>query len=700
MSVYSSSSASYCTAKDTYSETDTTSTGLSCARDQHGHKEHVGENNGCSAVREVNSFNASGTCLLGSNEAWGPSTLKKVYMVGNCMCTWQIKGDKIIRPGGSDRSARDYSRKDTEESVALLRRVDYQLYVSLLEEILRANDGIVLRCADVWGQLEQNGWTRATRVVDSDDASNDWQGMAEDAYLRPGEYILVDYERNGLAEEEVVSWLRLNERATYNRIFSDFQKNNTCKSSNEDLDIVEAFGSSSSEQSALDSVCDSDSEVNNVEIVVDGESSNTMSYNNAHSALGTGSKRNRPVAGILLKDETNNCFNDDEDAIRFIRCTKVSQLEFQYVWRILECQGWQYESGFYYAPGLDRSWNPVGQCKGDVIEFLDNVEENKKRDESAGSDDKYEAHRALLREKLLRQYYINDEEESFIYGTSVLSLNFLNVWNLLQSKHGWRYNGSRYLPPPEFSHFTGAMTDKEVLNLLDGRHTSRKEEIDNYCIRLREAILRDHYNENLQHNNRKMREQNEKPSNNCSQIKVEKLSFNHGQPHRVCDVCFRVEGSPVEEGNMFSPFVKCSVCDLVVHFDCFEPHSSNFNSTTGEFLCDCCDLAEKLSPQRTIERRLHNDSLVDAGISNEYQYKGKPVKCLFCLRNNIAGGLKPTAEGDWAHLFCMMSTKSSYYDHLPGKGNRKVVMNCKEALKENKADTNSKRHVSFSCFNR
>jgi len=226
-------------------------------------------------------------------------------------------------------------------------------------------------------------------------------------------------------------------------------------------------------------------------------------------------------------------------------------------------------------------------------------------------------------------------------------------------------------------------------------------------------------------------------------------SYHFGDNGAKCDVCFFNESNIIKP----NPLIQCRSCNLLVHDACYDTPTPV--DASGYFLCDVCHLTEKISSKKNkiiripqgeeikIEKDVKDASkeedskqgsdaifkvthvplpilLPDAEAKDDgrvYPYKQeidttennnvhienlnnfhKSLLCVFCLRADVAGGLKQSTHMAgvgkvWAHLSCTLSTQHCHYS-LKGK-----VAGISQALKSNQEEIEEVGFVTrFFCI--
>uniref|UniRef100_A0A7S2HC63 PHD-type domain-containing protein n=1 Tax=Helicotheca tamesis TaxID=374047 RepID=A0A7S2HC63_9STRA len=175
---------------------------------------------------------------------------------------------------------------------------------------------------------------------------------------------------------------------------------------------------------------------------------------------------------------------------------------------------------------------------------------------------------------------------------------------------------------------------------------------------------------------------------------------------QFCDVCFL----PQDTG--LTNLGKCKGCDLVVHSSCYE---KKYLDETGHFKCDVCVAVKKnrlpkacleatpkkgkkpIKKPRKVEDVVASPGPLPPKIEAVCDGREYPEPdaiaddasnidpfCQLCLRRDVMGGMKPTDEGKWVHLACIMSTTDTWFDGSVVRGVTQCIKkNMKERMKKN-----------------
>ena len=568
----------------------------------------IGDNN----EMTLRSFSASDRCLMHSEHIWD-RVIAKTYENGEKFRIVQ-NGDLIIRPGGklSEEGGKlnhDYCKNGCD-FVGFLRRVDYPLYVSLLEAYLQGEDDFVLKLEHIWDELQSLGWKKFKRLCSP---SDDWQGIGDDVYLPPGEMYFPDPDRIYLAKDEVVAWTRLHDKKLFSKLLEKSKP--TIKLSH--VKVRQSPMVLAEEEIVRD--CESVQSSTPIK--------SAINETNIDDFLPKSS-----ASDFIEKTLLDNSIDDDIPTKHFLNHTTISSLRFSSVWKILQEQGWKKEDKYYFAPGISF---PIEN----VVCFLDSKQENFSDEVRLG-----------LRENFLRQYYHYDEVNAFICGTLISSLEFLRVWTFLNAKYDWSYSAAnKYLPPQDIAHYVNVGEDGlnniRLVSFLDGSNDiiiKNDDFIHSYRRKLRENLLQDYYEKFVMKEKRK--------SNKVSAESMQengKVEFL--RPEKLCEICFNYERDT--ESNELVKLIECRVCSLSIHADCYgiEPNEED----DCNFICDVCQMTRKSKKQnKQSQKRSYSGSA-----------RGIELRCVLCLRQDVAGGLKLTSDQKkWSHVFCALNSLEVYFD--------------------------------------
>jgi hypothetical protein len=306
-----------------------------------------------------------------------------------------------------------------------------------------------------------------------------------------------------------------------------------------------------------------------------------------------------------------------------------------------------------------------------------------------------------------------DEEEdiqTFIMGTNISDIPFLDLWKLMNKKLGWKYLHSKVkyqAPPLSSSHAQGKplplIFDSaiDLVAFLDGNDST----IDKYSCNwscnqnelLKRALLwkKDTLTAYYTIVKRNTRQYYEKEIQKQSKIqeKYRKLTYGFGGNGAICDVCFQLEGTP-SSSTSFSPFVTCKTCALLVHYDCYLPLPQQMKDKEkkkkaspdsskdevirlgkgcavpnvgldedGFFLCDVC--RRNQTDSKVTAPKYKNDAYFFMKETVEAKCDGRvhpDVTCELCLRKDVCGGLKLLAASvnNWVHLACVQCIPEAF----------------------------------------
>jgi hypothetical protein len=189
-----------------------------------------------------------------------------------------------------------------------------------------------------------------------------------------------------------------------------------------------------------------------------------------------------------------------------------------------------------------------------------------------------------------------DEEEdiqTLIMGTNIADIPFLDLWKLMNKKLGWRYLPSKVkyqAPHLSSTHAEGKplplVFDSaiDVVAFLDGHDSIidkyscnwsyNQNELLKRALQWKKDILTAYYT--IVKRNKQQYYEKEIQKQSKIQEKYRKLTYGFGGNGAICDVCFRLEGTP-SSSTSFSPFVTCKTCSLLVHYDCYLPLPQQMN---------------------------------------------------------------------------------------------------------------------------